>query len=248
MSTITRQPSLVLASLNLWRFHEWDIRLPLIVQLLKEVQPDILFTQETQRDVAIDPRSQIEMINTALGYPYCIFLPSDTKSRQKDNGRQLPIEHGLGILSKWPLAVETITLTRAPDDKERRIVALCEVRISGEKYMMANLHFSNSDAWAEDHLKETLRIMDNRHVVPILTGDFNIYDMARYKAIYGERYVSSDEYCQYVSYPNDNASLDYVLLPKRYHFEDFECRAEPLSDHRMIIARIGMHSVVAKHE
>ncbi|HBC44347.1 MAG TPA: hypothetical protein DCZ54_02220, partial [Candidatus Vogelbacteria bacterium] len=96
-STIDQKFTLTLASLNLWCFYDWGIRLPVIVKLLKKVQPDILFTQETQRNIATDPRSQIEIINAELGYPYFIFVPADIKLKQKGEVYEFPVEHGLGI-------------------------------------------------------------------------------------------------------------------------------------------------------
>ena len=69
-------------------------------------------------------------------------------------------------------------------------------------------------------------------------GDFNIYTIAKYKETYGNQYVSSSELYNYASYPNDKASLDYILLPKQYEFKSFNCQPEYVSDHRMIVAEI----------
>jgi hypothetical protein len=72
-----------------------------------------------------------------------------------------------------------------------------------------------------------------------MAGDFNIYDIAKYKELYTDKYVSSSEEYAYVSYPDDKASLDYILLPKRYKFENFTCRPEYVSDHKMLVAKIA---------
>ena len=237
-STIDQKFIFTLASLNLWCFYDWGIRLPVIVKLLKKVQPDILFTQETQRNIATDPRSQIEIINAELGYPYFIFAPADIKLKQKGEVYEFLVEHGLGILSKWPITTETIQLVKAQDDKEKRITLLCMVDINNTKHTLLNLHFSNSNIWAENHFKETLQILNQKNLNPIWAGDFNIYDIVKYKDLYGDRYTSSSEQYDYISYPNDNAPLDYVLLPRRYEFENFECYPEYISDHRIIVARI----------
>ena len=230
--------SFIIASLNLWCFSEWDTRLPAIVKLLKEINPDILFTQETQRNIAIDPRNQIEIINAELGYPYHIFAPADIKTTRKDVTYKFPVEHGLGVLSKWPVITETIQLKKSEDDKEKRIILTCEIDMGGVKHLLANLHFSNSDMWAENHFKETLKILNQKNITPILVGDFNIYNIVKYKDLYDSQYISSSELYHYVSYPNDNASLDYILLPQQYEFEDFSCRSEYVSDHRMIVAKV----------
>lgn len=242
MSTISTQNknSIVLASLNLWCFNDWENRLPSIVKLIKEVKPDILFTQETQRNSAIDLRSQIEIINAELGYPHSVFVPVDIKYQRKGEIYEYPVEHGLGILSKWPIKTEIIPLTRGKGDKEKRILLWCDVTINDQIYSMVNLHFSNSDMWAEGHFTETMKILKEKGFTPILAGDFNIFKMTKYKELYGESYVSSSEKYDYISYPKDGASFDYILLPRTYEFESFICRDEYVSDHRMIVAKIKL--------
>ena len=136
MSIITPK-SFSVASLNLWCFYEWRTRLPTIIKLLQEIKPDILFTQETQRNIALDPRSQIEIINTKLRYPYCIFAPADIKLEQKGIIYKFPVEHGLGVLSKWPITTEVIPLTKSESDKEKRIILQCEIDIDGIKHSLA---------------------------------------------------------------------------------------------------------------
>lgn len=232
--------SLVVASLNLWCFYDWEKRFPAIIKLLKEVNPDILVTQETQRNLSIDTRSSIEMINAELGYPHMIFAPADIKLQQKGVIFEHPVEHGLGALSKWPLTHEFIPLTKAIDDKEKRGVLECEIDVLGKKHSIMNVHFSNSDERAENHFKETLRTAAERGNNSILSGDFNIFNIEKYKALYGDQYVSSSESYAYVSYPDDQASFDYILIPKNYSFENFECREEYVSDHRMIVAKIKL--------
>lgn len=244
MSTISthNKHSIVLASLNLWCFYDWENRLPSIIKLLKEVKPDILFTQETQRNTAIDPRSQIEIINAELGYPYSVFAPADIKHQQKDKTYEYPVEHGLGILSQWPIKTEIIPLTKAEGDKEKRILLKCDAMINNQTYPMINVHFSNSDAWAESHFIETMKILQQENSKPILAGDFNIFDITKYKKLYGESHISSSEGCDYVSYPKDKTSFDYVLLPRTHQLESFVCRDEYVSDHRMIVAKIKLPS------
>jgi len=208
--------------------------------LLKEINPDVICTQETQRDIAFDSRNQIEIINSELGYPHSNFSIAEIKHTQKGVSLENPIEHGLGILSKFPFEVEVIPLTKDNNDKEQRIIIKCEIDIDGVLCVIANLHFSNSDVWAEKHFKETLSIFKENKNLPILVGDFNIFNISKYRELYSDSYQTSSDLYDYTSYPKDNGSLDYILLPHKYKFESFSCRDEYVSDHRMIVAKINL--------
>lgn len=233
-------PSLTIASVNLWCFYEWNERSPHLLSLLKEMKPDVVFTQETQQNMEIDSRNQIEMLNAELEYPYSVFEPIEMRSEQKGKVYARPIAHGLGVLSRYPLEKEVVFLTKAEGDKETRGILICRIKIGEKTFTAVNLHFSNSDEWAEAHFRETLALLKQRKIEnPILMGDFNIFNIARYKAEYGDEFVSSSERYNYISYPKDNDTLDYVLLPRLFDFESFVCRDEYVSDHRLITARIG---------
>lgn len=227
-----------IASLNLWQFNDWEQRVRDIIDLVKKVDPDILLTQETQIDPNFDDRNQIEILNEKLCYPYFLFQPAEVRTQKKGVKLPFPVSHGLGVLSKFPLEFEVLRLTRASDDKENRIILVCSANIEGLYMNFANVHFSNSNLWAEDHFKETLAVLDERNIQPILVGDFNIYNIEKYKDIYGDKYISSSEKFEYISYPDDGASLDYFLIPKNCEFLNFKCQNEYVSDHRMIVAEI----------
>jgi endonuclease/exonuclease/phosphatase family metal-dependent hydrolase len=231
--------SITVVSLNLWRFYDWEKRLPVIISLLKEINPDIILTQETQKNIDIDPRNQIEILNKELGYPYTDFSVADIKHIQKGVPLKYPVEHGLGTISRFPITTKVITLKRAPEDKENRIVVENTIDIDSKKYKITSLHFSNKDILAENHFKETLEILE-KDTENILIGDFNIFDIAKYKELYSKKYRSSSDIYDYVSYPEKDSSLDYILLPNKYEFEDFVCREEYVSDHRMIVAKIKL--------
>ena len=231
--------SITVVSLNLWRFYDWEKRFPMIIKLLKEINPDIIFTQETQKNIDIDPRNQIEILNKELGYPYTSFSVADIKHIQKGVPLKFPVEHGLGTISRFPITTKIIPLKRVVDDKENRIIVENIVDIDGKKYKLTNLHFSNKDLLAENHFKETLEIF-NKDTENILIGDFNIFDIAKYKELYSKRYRASSDVYEYVSYPEKNSSLDYILLPNKYEFENFICRDEYVSDHRMIVTTIRL--------
>jgi endonuclease/exonuclease/phosphatase family metal-dependent hydrolase len=227
---------LTIVSLNLWRFHDWEKRFPAIVTLLKELNPDIILTQETQLDIVHNSRNQIEILNEALAYPHAHFALADVKTTRKGVPLPHPVDHGHGILSRFPFTPEIIKLTKAADDKEQRILLRCEVVLESRTQIVTNVHFSNSDAWAEAHFREAMPFLKQS----IVAGDFNIRDLSKYRDVYAESHRSSADEFNYVSYPEDGVSYDYVLIPKEYTFTSFECRAEYVSDHRMLISNISI--------
>ena len=227
-----------IASLNLWRFNEWERRLPLIVESIKKVNPDIIFFQEMQTDISFDKRNQLDILNSFLKYPHQMFTLADIKTKRKGVPLSHPVDHGLGVLSKFEFSTDKIMLTKAEDDKEQRILQVNNFNIDGQNFNLANIHFSNSDKWAEAHFKETLDILKDKKTGII--GDFNIKDIKKYRELFEKVYISSADFKDYVSYPEDNLSYDYMLIPNDYIFDDFECIDANISDHRMIVAEISM--------
>jgi endonuclease/exonuclease/phosphatase family metal-dependent hydrolase len=233
--------SITIVSLNLWRFYDWENRFPNIIKLLKEIDPDIICLQETQKNIAIDSRNQVDILNTELKYKYTNFSIADIKNTQKGIPLEYPVDHGLGILSKFPFDSNIIKLTKGLGDKEQRIILNCDINTGDTVFTITNLHFSNSDIWAENHFKETLEILEQKNINSILIGDFNIFDISKYKNMYGDKYLASSDLFKYISYPEDNASLDYILVPNKYEFEDLTCFNEYVSDHRLICAKIKIN-------
>jgi endonuclease/exonuclease/phosphatase family metal-dependent hydrolase len=214
-----------IASLNLWRYKDWENRKQKIIDLVSKINPDVLFLQESDRDLSKDPECQAEILNRQLKFPHKIFAPSEIE----------PLEYGLAVLSKIPFTSKQIKLTQAPDDKHPRTILVCEFDLDDRKVSITNVHFSNRDDWSESHLKETLGIVNPESV---LIGDFNIKDMTAYRELYSDKYTASSDTYKYISYPEDGLSYDYILLPNSMGFVSFECREETVSDHRMIVAEI----------
>lgn len=225
------------ASLNLWRFNEWERRLPLIVETIRRINPDIVLLQEVQRDISKDERNQLEILNSNLKFPYTQFSLADIKTTRKGSPLPYPVEHGLGILSKFQFSTQVFNLAKSNGDKEQRILQINKFPTL-DNINIVNVHFSNTDEWAESHIRETLGELraDNY----IIAGDFNIKDILRYENLFGEQLVASSSEHNYVSYPADGLSYDYILISKKFKFGDFECRDEPVSDHRMIVSNIEL--------
>jgi endonuclease/exonuclease/phosphatase family metal-dependent hydrolase len=225
-----------IASLNLWRFNEWDRRLPLIIDTIKKLDPDILFLQEVQKDIRYSEKNQLEILNDSLDYPYSAFTIADIKTTRKGIPLPFPVDHGLAVLSKFEFVSEKVLLNKSLGDKEQRILQINNFNIEGHMYVFANIHFSNSDEWAEKHFKESLSLLKGKNTGII--GDFNIKNIGKYSELYKDSYISSSDIYDYISYPKDCLSYDYMLMPKGYVFQSFECLETSISDHRMIIATV----------
>jgi endonuclease/exonuclease/phosphatase family metal-dependent hydrolase len=229
-----------IVSLNLWRFNDWDKRFPSIVSLLKNIDPDIILTQETQRDISFSDKNQLELLNEALQLPYSFYGLADIRTTRKGIPLPHPIENGLGMLSKFPFTSEIIPLEKKDEAKEKRILLKNDISIDGKVVTITNIHFTNTDEAAEADLKETLNIYKNRQIKGILAGDFNIKNLSQFKEIYDSEFISSADLFQYISYPEDHVSYDYILIPKEYSFVEFECSKEIVSDHCLLLSKISI--------
>ena len=229
---------ITIASLNLWNFNEWERRLPLIISTIQKANPDIIFFQEVQKDINFNMKNQLGILNESLKYPFSQFSLSGIKTKRKGVILPFPVDHGLGILSKFPFKSESISLTRSTEKSGNAILQIGNFEIDNKKHCFTNVHFLNSDASAEENFKESLTILKDKDST--LIGDFNIKDIKKYKNLYIDKYTSSSDFTDYVSYPMDEVSYDYILLSNKYKFKNFECLDENISDHKMIVTTINL--------
>ncbi len=228
--------TLVIASLNLWGYNKWEERFPRIIETIKEASPDIIFFQEVQRNPLFSDLNQLEIINEQLAYPYSFFGEACIKKTHKGNILPYPVNHGLGILSKFPCTSEIIKLTQGV--KEPRIILKNTLDTIFGTFTATNVHFENNDEWSEKHLVETLEMLKSVNPASIIVGDFNIKHLEKYSRYYSEKYTASCDVVKYISYPEDNLSYDYVLLPKQYTYQKFDCLQKDISDHCMIVTHV----------
>jgi endonuclease/exonuclease/phosphatase family metal-dependent hydrolase len=206
--------------------------------LNEKLDPDVILLQEVQRDITHSDKDQVTQLREIMHYQFSHFEVACIKTTRKGVTLPHPVEHGLGIISKIPFNTEAVKLVQAEGDKEPRILLMAQFKDSNDSITITNVHFANKDEWAEAHLRETLTILKNRNIKPILAGDFNIKNISNYKTEYENDYVASTDLFSYVSYPEDNVSYDYILLPKKYSFANFQCVDETVSDHKMLYATI----------
>lgn len=218
-------------SLNLAGYKDWPDREPNIVAYLESTNSDIVFLQEVKFDSGYSPQTQSTYINGKLQKPYPYTQTIVSRYYMQSDGTES--REGLAVLSKYPIInSETIVLTKRPDDKHTRIIQKVDIMIDERIVTFTNVHFSNNH-YSVEQLAETLQILKNTDVTSVVLGDFNIFDIKAVANLYSNDYSVSTDFMQYVSFPSENATLDYVLIPHDYTFESISI-GENLSDHNAI--------------
>jgi endonuclease/exonuclease/phosphatase family metal-dependent hydrolase len=218
-------------TLNLAGYKNWTERESRIVSYLATTDSDVVFLQEVKFEPAYSPHTQAKHINSKLpvSYPYSqasvsrYYIQSDGASSRE----------GLAVLSKYPIVdSELFVLTKQPDDKHTRIIQKVDLQIDDRIVTFTNVHFSNNK-YATEQLAETLEIIRNANATSVILGDFNIFTMQAVSDLYSSDYSVSTDFKQYVSFPSENATFDYILLPHDYTFTSLTI-GENLSDHNAL--------------
>ncbi len=230
-----------IVTINLWRYYDWSIRRPNILDFIEKNDPDIIALQEVQLNNSFSKSSQAEDLAKMAGYKYYFFSPTMKKTKQigLDGELNQNASHGLAIISKYPITLcESYLLNQHQQDKEPRTVLFATININNTNIDICNVHFANRSIYSDLHIKELMDKIKSKINMPIILGDFNIYDLSPYKLSILTDYKSSHDFTNYISYPKDNGSLDYILLPDKFNFINVTCPDIYLSDHRPIIAEI----------
>lgn len=223
-------------SLNLAGYKKWSARESNIVSYLETTNSDVVFLQEVKFDIEYSPFAQSRYLNSLLSTPYShsqtsvsrIFESSGSESRE-----------GLAVLSKYPITdSETIVLKKRVDDKHTRIIQKVSLSIDGKVINFTNVHFSNND-YSDEQLAETLKITKARQETSVILGDFNIFDMQTVGHLYSSDYIASTEISQYISFPAENVTLDYVLIPKTFACTSINV-GKNLSDHNALTIELDI--------
>jgi endonuclease/exonuclease/phosphatase family metal-dependent hydrolase len=220
-------------TLNLAGYKNWAERQSNIISYLEATDSDVVFLQEVKFDPEYSLYSQSRYLNSLLSTPYPYSQTSVSRiflSSQNEESRE-----GLAALSKHPIVdSEVIVLRKRADDKHTRIIQKVSLLIDGQVVNFTNVHFSNN-AYSDEQLEETLLIAKNRNESSIILGDFNIFDIQTVSQLYAADYVASTEIKQYVSFPSEGATFDYMLAPKAYKYSSLDI-GENLSDHNALTA------------
>jgi len=228
-------------NLNLWRYNDFENRLTNLVKSVDNLQPDVIFLQEAQLDTRFSFLTQVELIKNQLNMNYRYTFHSTVYKKKHQKGEKLdtPIDHGMGILSKYPiLNCFEYYLNHEDSDLEPRSVLFFELEKDNVIHKFINIHFTNKEEIAQTELGEIFQLLKDRNEDRIMVGDFNMFNLSDYLKG-NDRYTLSYDFKQYISYKKDEGTLDYILIPKNYHFEKFECLEEYMSDHNAIFAQIN---------
>jgi len=144
-----------------WNVNSLNVRMPHLVQWLREAQPDIVALQETKLDDERFPDSQL----AELGYR-SVFCGQKTYN-------------GVALLSRLPFTGECVTAIPGFDDPQKRVLAATvgDVRIvdlyvvNGEA--VGSAKFDYKLRWL-DAVREWLRAELAAHPNLVVLGDFNI--------------------------------------------------------------------------
>jgi endonuclease/exonuclease/phosphatase family metal-dependent hydrolase len=226
-------------TLNLWRYYDFEIRLPNIVEVIKNNNIDVVFMQEVQTDESFSSFSQVEIIKKYLPeYKYSLHSVVYKKTSQQGKELLKPIQHGMAILSKYPIVNSfEYYVTQNQGEIEPRSILCFDVEINTKLYKLANIHFANKEDWAKKQFEEFMQFLFSRNEKRIMAGDFNMFNLSEYREIFPGYKISTDVK-NYVSFPKDNYCLDYILIPDEFDFQDFQVLEEYLSDHKGLIGEI----------
>jgi endonuclease/exonuclease/phosphatase family metal-dependent hydrolase len=222
-------------SLNLAGYKNWAERESNIVSYLETTNSDVVFLQEVKFNIEYSPFTQSRYLNSLLSTPYPhsqtsvsrIFESAGSESRE-----------GLAVLSKYPIIdSEVIVLGKRADDKHTRIIQKVSLLVDGQIINFTNVHFSNNE-YSDEQLEETLKITKNRNETTVILGDFNIFDLQTVDHLYSTDYVASTEITEYISFPSEAVTLDYVLTPKVFTCKSIDI-GENLSDHNALTIELS---------
>jgi len=234
---------LKIITINLWRYYEWDKRIDAIITLINQEKPDCIAFQEVLTNHAFSDFPATDLIADRCGYKYRVFAPTLArhKTRDRDGNHTQPASEGQAFLSKYPIVTsESYYLTCHPEYPEEKAVLFCTVEVDNIYIETCNVHFANSEV-AYTQLDQLLELVKKRRAEPIILGDFNIYKLTerKEKSSLLNNYTLSSELADYVSYPEDKDSLDYIIVPKsKFKLNDVKCPDTFVSDHRALIATI----------
>jgi endonuclease/exonuclease/phosphatase family metal-dependent hydrolase len=228
-------------TLNLWGYADWDARKDGILKLTNQVSADIIALQEVQTNPSFSNTPQSDFIASHTDYSYFIFAPSHKKVAQLSNHgeRSQTASHGLAILSKHPIiSSESYFLDPQPSHPEPCTVLFCKIQIDDHFIDVCNVHFGNNDVVSDLQIKELIALCEARNIHPIILGDFNSFDLSRYKHTALKDYTISTDITPYISMPRNNGTLDYILAPNGFKIDTVACPKDYVSDHRAVIAEL----------
>jgi endonuclease/exonuclease/phosphatase family metal-dependent hydrolase len=223
-----------LMSLNIWRYDgDWSSRRQHIIDAILLEKPDIIFMQEVfddQRHQTKDGPHQAKQLNKGLGYQHMIYdVMEQTITEHKEDVKELVFDGLLCLTNMQIIEHKVVRLKREETDKHHRAIQIIKVFWKGKEVVFYHTHYSNTNEWSELHLMETRDYFITGQEMPIILGDLNILEPAVIKKVLGDKFQSSYELGEYVSFPSKNQVLDYIVIPKDlYKFKTVRCEYDNL--------------------
>ncbi len=222
-----------LITLNLAGRKNFDARFDSIIRFLNEEKADIVCLQEVTFD---SKESLAHTINEKLDLPYTSIQADLAEEYERESKK---LTDGLAILARGTIvSTKTTTLTKVPEDKNgrpdfhKRIAQIVEF---DDGAIIANTHLaSNNNSYLQ--FAELLNLVPERC---ILTGDFNLPKnmILANKQLWNKDYSCSIDFINYISFPKENRTFDYFLIPKTNRISNIRITSG-LSDHNAIICDI----------
>jgi len=161
--------TLKLVTLNIWnRQGPWPRRMALLVQGLRELEPDVIGLQEV---LELQGEDQAREIADALGY-HAAYAPAQTLAGG-------PLTMGNAVVSRWPIVDRAAWPLPAGDEDERTLLRVAVATPAGRlpvyvthltwQFHLGHLREQQVRA-IDDRVRET---RDKDALPPVLMGDFN---------------------------------------------------------------------------
>lgn len=228
-----------LLTLNLWGYNDWNSRLKNITHFINQTDADVVALQEVQQDSSFSKIPQSESLAKQSKYKYGVFVPTCKKPSLSKRG--VFADHGLAILSKFEIKnVHLLLLEKQIPEHEQCGALYVQIKFGIHEVAICNVHFHNTDTTSILHLKEVQNYFDQRQLKPIIIGDFNIYNLNKYRNLL-LNYDLSTDYVDYTSFIKDGGTLDYVTVPsEEYSISGVGTSKSYVSDHKAVWARLSI--------
>ncbi|MBO7560818.1 endonuclease/exonuclease/phosphatase family protein [Candidatus Saccharibacteria bacterium] len=230
---------------------DYNARIQNIIDFIDRENADVVCMQEVTTN---EYASLAERINDGLKdpYPFVSAHMSEKYTFDKFTERFLKkweeglIEHhddysndGMAILSREPITRDTsIVMKPAPADelgKPDVRVRVSQIIKLESGISIANVHFAtNNNAYQQ--LQELIEYRKT----DVIVGDFNMFtkDMRDHKDVWSAYYKESTDFKDYISFPDEEATFDHMLLSPDYSFVSVDT-FDGLSDHSAVIYTIN---------
>lgn len=212
-----------------------------IAELFREQAPDIAALQEV--DVRSHWNCRINLlahIKKAAGYSHAQEAIHTTRAGSKE------LAYGTGILSRFPITRSSVHPFGSRKLGEKGY-QFAEIHINGLLIPLVNLHLDYRSRKRRIIQVEQLIawLAENRSActLPIICGDFNSTSKAETDAVQ-HLYTAVSTFDRYSLHPTNAAtfpaqfplrSLDFILLPSRFHMQSCSVVKCYLSDHRPVL-------------